>query len=68
MFDLAPKTKIVTTTDGSGGHHQEQQKHDSCGKGRHDGVLGRVKAVFGDEEEKEKKGWVIFCLQQNLSL
>ena len=64
MFDLAH-----ITTDGSGGgHHQEQQKHDGCGKGRHDGVLGRVKAVFGDEEEKEKKGWVIFYLQQNVSL
>ena len=51
MFDLAH-----ITTDGSGGGgHQGQQKHDGCGKGRHDNVRGKVKSVFGDKEEKEKK-------------
>ena len=66
MFDLAH----ITTNGGGGGGggYQEQQKHNGCGKGRHDGVWGRVKSVFGDKEKKEKKGWVIFCLQQNLFL
>ena len=68
MFDLAH----ITTNGGGGGGggYQEQQKHDGCGKGRHDGVWGRVKSVFGDEEKKRKEekkiGWVVFCLQRKI--